>query len=320
MHEPAAGDRIDGYQLTELLSLGATASVFRAVDTESGASVALKVPHRGEGAGCEDRFRREEEIGRRLNHPRVVRVLRRRETSRVYLAMELVDGRSLRAVMQEGGPLPRDVATGVARQLCEGLAYLHSNGIFHRDLKPENILVTRGGEVKILDFGIADVASWPRLRAERGGTPDYVAPEQIEGKRGDARTDVYALGTVLYEMLTGKLPYDAPDVAALLRAKVTLDPRLPSYHVPDFDPALEAIILKSIERHPGRRYASAGHLLADLADPAAVARKRADPGGRRLAASLAIAVVLGGLVSLIWLTDRWSGDAGRVAPVTARSE
>ena len=323
MREAVVGDRIDQYQLTELLSRGATTAVFRAVDTTSGAPVALKIPHAADGSGEDERMRREEEMGRRLEHPRIARVFTPRARSRAYLAMELVDGRSLRSLMQEAGPLPREAVLRVARQICDALSYVHSKGIVHRDLKPENVLVDRAGDVKILDFGIAQGPTRKALRPGRApleGTPDYVAPEQIEGRRADARTDVYALGTILYEMLTGNLPYDAADAAAFLRAKVADDPRLPSYHVPGFDPSLEAVLLKSIERDPRQRYHSAARMRADLDDPGAVMRRSVDPRRRRLAASLAVVAVLLGLASLIWLTGRYSGDPGRGSAAVERSE
>ena len=136
----------------------------------------------------------------------------------------------------------------------------------HRDIKPENILVTADGQVKIIDFGIALFQAERRLTwaglSSTVGTPDYMAPEQIRGRRGDARTDVYAVGMLLYELLTAHLPYDSPNARALLRAKTSEEPRPPSYCVPGFDPHLEAIILRAIERDPRNRYPGAAEMLA----------------------------------------------------------
>jgi serine/threonine-protein kinase len=233
----------------------------------------------------------------------------------MYLAMEFVEGTSLRAIMR-GKPLPAGQALDLGKQVCAALVYLESLGVVHRDLKPENVIVQPDGQVKILDFGIAMAESSRRLTwgalSNAIGTPDYMAPEQIRGKRGDARTDVYALGMLLYEMLTGKLPWDGANASALLRAKASEEPRPPSYHVPGFDPALESIILKAIEREPRFRYASAAALLADLENPAGAAVRDPETGERRkLLASRArrrvvafgvVLAVLAGLVALVWLS------------------
>jgi eukaryotic-like serine/threonine-protein kinase len=334
MRDLAVGDTLDQYQLTDLLARSGMASIFKGVDTESGRAVALKVPHIQYESDVvfSERFRREEEVGQRLGHPNIVKVLTPREKSRMYMAMEYVEGRSLRAIMQEKVPFPTAQALDIARQVCDALAYLHSEGVVHRDIKPENILLTASGQVKILDFGIALVASERRLTwtglSNTIGTPDYMAPEQIKGRRGDPRTDVYAVGTMLYEMLTCHLPYDSANPRALLRAKTTEEPRPPSYHVPGFDPSLEAIILRAIERDPRDRYATAALLLADLKDPSAVpprdpgeaeARRRASARvSRRLVLSVLVAVILAGLGSLVWLSARQSGAPGR--PPAPRQE
>jgi serine/threonine-protein kinase len=151
---------------------------------------------------------------------------------------------------------------------------MHSQGVVHRDLKPENILVNSTGKVKIMDFGIALDESARRLTwsglSSTIGTPDYMAPEQVSGKRGDARTDIYALGTILYEMLTGELPYAADNVYNMMRAKTAEDPQPPRRYLPEIDPHLEEIILHAIERQPRNRYASAAEMLEDLRDPARV--------------------------------------------------
>src|SRR5574340_202732 len=190
------------------------ASIFRALDTESGQPVALKIPHIQYESDVvfSERFRREQDVGQRLVHRNVVRVLRPREQSRVYLVMELLEGRSLRALLGDRKPLPVERALDVARQVCEALVYLHAQGVVHRDVKPENLLVTADGTVKLLDFGIALFEAERRLTwmglSNAVGTPDYMAPEQIRGRRGDPRTDVYAVGMLLYETLTAHLPYD----------------------------------------------------------------------------------------------------------------
>jgi eukaryotic-like serine/threonine-protein kinase len=324
MREDHVGDRVDQYELTELLARSGMASIFKARDTESGAVVVLKIPHMQFESDVVffERFRREEEIGQRLSHPNIIRVLTPRNKSRMYLVMEYSPGTALRARLSEQCPFPTNQALAIARQLAEALAYMHEHGVVHRDLKPENILVTDDGQVKILDFGIAlDKAArrltWAGLSSTIG-TPDYMAPEQIGGRRGDARTDVYALGTMLYEMLTGQLPFDQSNAHAMMRAKTIDDPRPPSYFKPDIDPALETIILKAIQRRPRDRYDDAAELLADLRNPAAVsargtsgqagaARRRRVP--RELILALVILGILSGLGVLVWLTSRRATEA-----------
>jgi serine/threonine protein kinase len=238
--------------------------------------VVLKIPH----AQFEkdpifySRFQREEKIGQRLDHPNLIKVLTARRKSRVYIAMELFEGESLRAKMRDGGALLSEVALRYARQLCVALIYIHEQVVVHRDLKPENILINDSGEIKIMDFGIA-LDKWAQRLTYAGkssgfGTPDYMSPEQVNGQRGDARSDIYALGTILFEMLTGKVPFTGLDVFSTTRAKADSDPQPPSSFKADLDPHLEEIILHAIERRPQLRYASAEAMLEDLRDPAMV--------------------------------------------------
>ena len=333
MRDLSVGDKLDQYELTDVLARGGMASIFKAVDGETGAPVVLKVPHIQYESDVVffERFQREEEIGLRLAHPSIVKVHRPREKSRMYMALEYVEGRRLFAVLQEERPLPVEKALHIARQTCGALVYMHSRGVIHRDIKPENILVTALGEVKIIDFGIATAEAARRLTwaglSHALGTPDYMAPEQIRGHRGDARTDVYALGTMLYEMLTGHLPYASPNSAALLRSKLVEHPKPPSDHVPGFDGALEAILLRALELAPRDRYASAAEMLKDLENPSAVAPR--DPGrGRRpprriawrprhVALALVIGAILGGFASLAWIGHARSHPVVRT-PAAAR--
>jgi len=330
MREPSAGDRLDQYELVELLARSGMASIWKAIDRESGQPVALKIPHIQFESDIvfSERFRREEEVGQQLDHPNLVKILKPREKSGMYMAMELVEGKSLRALMDGKTPVPRDRALDLTRQLLDALQYLHDHGVVHRDIKPENVLVTRDGRVKILDFGIALFAGERRMTwagfSSTVGTPDYMAPEQGRGRRGDPRTDVYAAGTLLYEMLTCHLPYESSNPRALLKAKASEDPRPPSYWVPDFDPSLEAIILRAIERDPRDRYGSAKQMLADLENPAAVpardpealaARHRARGRARRRATvAVVAAAVIAILGALAWLTER------RSAPPVPRND
>jgi serine/threonine-protein kinase len=320
MAELLVGDRLDQYELKELLGRSGMAAIFKAVDTETGATVALKIPHLHFESDVVffERFRREQDIGERLDHPGIVKVFPAGMRSRRYLAMEFIDGRSLRAIMQDQKRLESQRSLELAGQIAEILVYLHAHGIVHRDLKPENLLVTSEGKVKLLDFGIAlDEAArrltWFGLSATVG-TPDYMAPEQISGRRGDVRTDIYALGTILYEMVTGELPFVGASAQAIMRAKSTEDPRPPVEVVPDLDPRLNAIILHAIERPPRDRYARAVDLEKDLRDPAGVVirdrseiltrRGRGARSMRRAVFPAALVLIVGLLLVLMRATHR----------------
>jgi serine/threonine protein kinase len=325
MREAAVGDKIDQYELTELLARSGMASIFKAKDTANGRAVAVKIPHphlEGDVVFFE-RFRREEKMGQRLDHPSIVKVLEPRDKSRTYFVMEYVEGRSLRATMQEQRQLPVERALEIARSVTEALAYMHAHGVVHRDVKPENILLLGDHGIKILDFGIALDESARRLTwaglSTTIGTPDYMAPEQVGGRRGDARTDVYSVGMLLYEMITGNLPFSAANPHALMRAKTTEDPKSASYYLPTIDPALESLIMRALARDPRDRFDTATELLGALRDPAAAAAR--DPeatrtrarrvGLRRWAFPGAVVALLATLVSLVWLS-------GRHAPAPAR--
>ena len=276
MREINAGDRLDQYDLQELLARSGMASIFKALDRSSGKTVAVKVPHMQYESDVAffQRFEREEQIGRKLDHPNIVRVLAPEKKSRIYLVMEYAEGKSLRAVQGAKGKFEVAEALGIASQIAEALVYLHSQGVVHRDLKPDNVLLTPDGQIKLLDFGIAMDEAARRLTwfglSPPVGTPDYMAPEQVRGKRGDVRTDIYALGTMLYEMITGGLPHDAGNAHAMMQAKLREPPRLPRELLPSLDPKVEEIIVHAIEREPRERYATAKDLLDDLRNPDAV--------------------------------------------------
>jgi serine/threonine protein kinase len=322
MREVNAGDKLDQYQLTELIARSGMASIFKAVDRVSGTTVAIKVPYLQFESDVVfyGRFKREEEVGRRLDHPNIIKVLTPRHKSRMYIAMEYVDGISLRAIMRDERPLRTERALDFARQICDAMVYMHSQGVIHRDLKPENVLVTADGKVKLMDFGIALDESARRLTwtglSTTIGTPDYMAPEQINGRHGDARTDVYALGTMLFEMVTGDLPFSGSNVYAMLRAKTGEDPQPPSGFVPNVDPHLEEIILRAIERLPRNRYQTAVEMLEDLNNPERVhlagRAKRLHPRSlraRRVRRVLWMVLFFSSLaaifVLLIWIANRF---------------
>src|SRR6202030_2939382 len=159
-------------------------------------------------------FKREEEIGKKLDHPGVMKVYPDDDRSRIYMVMEWVDGRLLRQILIQQKKLPIDRAVRITLGICDALEYIHSKGVVHRDLKPENIMVDAEDHVKLIDFGIAGKAGARRLTfaklSQVMGSPDYISPEQVKGKRGDARADLYAVGVILYEMLTGETPFSGP--------------------------------------------------------------------------------------------------------------
>src|SRR5207245_6993891 len=200
MREVAVGDKLDPHEITKHIARSGMASIDEAKDTVSAQAVALKVPHlqfRSDVVFFE-RFQREEEIGQRLDHPNIIKFLKPRHKSRMYMAMELVEGKSLRKLMEEEHPLPTARALAIAQQLCEALEHMHKQGIVHRDLKPENVLITSTGQVQIIDLGIALDKSARRLTwfglSATIGTPDYIAPEQIGGRGGGAPPGHHAPG------------------------------------------------------------------------------------------------------------------------------
>ena len=329
MREVNVGEKLDQYELTELLARSGMASIFKGRDLADGATVAIKVPYLQFESDVVfyGRFQREEEIGRRLDHPNIIRVLTPKRKSRMYIAMEYIDGVSLRAIMRDERRLDTAKALDIARQICSALVYMHSQGVIHRDLKPENILIAEDGQVKIMDFGIALDESARRLTwsglSSTIGTPDYMAPEQVSGRRGDVRTDIYALGTILYELLTANLPFEGDNVYAVMRAKAGEDPQPPSHYRPDLDPHLEEIILHAIARQPRDRYSTAAEMQSDLCDPAhVVVTGRASRLHPRTIASMRVKRVLWSgfffvslavlFALLIWLANRY--PAGRPQP------
>jgi serine/threonine-protein kinase len=264
------GDLLDHYRIESLVARSGMASIFRATDTENGRTVAIKIPHPEMEADPQlfDRFKREQEIGEKLDHPGVMKVFKDAHKSRVYMVMEWVDGELLRKVLGSYGKLPADRAARIAARICEALDYIHSHGVVHRDMKPENIMVGAEDRIKLIDFGIAANEGSRRLTFAKlsnvMGTPDYISPEQVKGKRGDGRSDIYAMGVMLYEMLTGKVPFTGNNAFLIMNDRLLNSPVPPREIDPNISPALQEIIYRALERDPRNRYATAREFAWDL--------------------------------------------------------
>jgi eukaryotic-like serine/threonine-protein kinase len=267
------GDLLDHYRIVGLVARSGMASIYRGLDERNDRAVAIKVPHAEMEADpiLFDRFKREEDIGKKLDHPGVVKVLDDEERSRRYMVLEWVDGRLLRQILNEHKRLPPERAIRITLALCKALDYIHSEGVVHRDLKPENIMVGPDDQVKLIDFGIAANAGSRRLTfaklTEAMGTPDYISPEQVKGKRGDARSDVYSLGIMFYEMLTGKVPFTGPNPFVIMNERLLNDPIPPREVNPEITPELQEIIYRALERDPNKRYPNAHEFALDLEHP-----------------------------------------------------
>src|SRR5579863_5098603 len=224
------GDQLDHYRIESLAARSGMASIFRAIDLNAGRPVAIKVPHpeMESDAVFFDRFHREQEIGQKLDHPGVMKVMNDGGHSQLYMVMEWVEGRLLRQILNEQKTLPVERAVRITLGICGALEYIHSQGVVHRDLKPENVMVDAEDRIKLIDFGIAAHAGARRLTfaklSQTMGTPDYISPEQVKGKRGDARSDIYALGVMLYEMLTGKVPFTGSNAFVIMKDRLLNNP------------------------------------------------------------------------------------------------
>ncbi|HEY3840859.1 MAG TPA: serine/threonine-protein kinase [Bryobacteraceae bacterium] len=274
-----AGTLLAGrYRILGLLGRGGMGEVYRATDLMVGQSVALKfLPE--EAARDQrllERFHGEVRVARQVSHPNVCRVYDIGQIDGMpFISMEYVDGEDLSSLLTRIGRLPADKALETARKLCAGLAAAHDRGVIHRDLKPQNIMMNKRGEVVIMDFGLAAVAAQLTGQESRNGTPAYMSPEQLKGAEVTQRSDVYALGLVLYELFTGKKPYEARNVRQLLDLQESAQLTSMTSIAADVDPSVEKVIRRCLEPDPARRPASPLSVAAAL------------PGGDPLAEALA---------------------------------
>lgn len=305
------GDVLDHYRIEATIAQSGMSTLYRAVDVDSGRRVALKVPHAEMEADpvLLERFKREQEIGQELDHPGVVKTFNGEQRSRLYMVIEWVEGRLLRTILNEegidGGRLPIDRAVSITLKLCDALDYMHKHGVVHRDLKPENVIVADDDQIKLLDFGIAMKEDARRLTfvgpSPMMGTPNYIAPEQVKGQRGDQRSDIYALGAMLYEMLTGEPPFTGPSPLAVMNERLIADPQPACKLNPEISPQLQEVLFRALERDPRHRYATANEMIWDLEHPETIGvedgvhhfsmRERAFPGGRRMVMYAILALV-----------------------------
>jgi serine/threonine-protein kinase len=280
----AAGEVLDHYRLEAEVARGGMSTLFRATDLRNGRQVAVKVPHPEMEADpiLLERFRREEEIGQEIDHPGIVKTYDGEERSRPYLVIEWVEGRLLRSILNGERKLPVKRAVALTLAICDALDTMHKHGVVHRDLKPENIMVDAEDRIKVIDFGIALKEDARRIThatiTPALGTPDYISPEQVKGQRGDQRSDVYAVGAMLYEMLTGQPPFVGSNPLAVMNERLLIDPKPARELNPEISPELEEVLFRALEREPRHRYSTATEMAWELEHQELVG---VDSGGRR---------------------------------------
>jgi eukaryotic-like serine/threonine-protein kinase len=264
-----AGDTIDSYRIEKFVSQRRMETVYRATDLRNGRTVALKVPdpEMESDPFLLERFRRAAEIGEKIHHPGIMRVFSEVERSRVYMVMEWCEGSTLREIMKRGRIDPQRAA-GIAAAVLDALQCLHDNGIVHRSVTPASILVGDNDSIKLIDLGHASEAAarrltYTNLTAELGSV-DYISPEQAAGKRVDGRSDIYSVGVILYEMVTGMLPFSGSSPTELMKARFSTPPLPPSVALPEISLHLQEVLYRALEMDPRNRYAQARDFAHDL--------------------------------------------------------
>jgi len=264
------------FEVTALIERSGTATIFKAFDWQTRQIVALKVPQTqfDNNPRNSSRFAREAAITEKLHHPGIVKILPVAEKSRSYVVMEYVEGKTLYDILERTRPLTVSDALQLASRLCDILEYIHLHDVVHCDLKPGNIMIADDGSPHIIDFGIARrpavgpfiFSSSPPMT----GTPEYMAPEQIHGGRVDARTDIYCLGAVLYEMVTGTRPFQGETSGEIFNPRMRVELRPPREVNSNLDEQVEEIILHAMAPNPSDRYGSAAAMKAELDSPQTV--------------------------------------------------
>ncbi|HZC42969.1 MAG TPA: serine/threonine-protein kinase [Acidobacteriaceae bacterium] len=268
--EIEVGRELDHYRIDAFVADSGMASIYRATDMRDGREVAIKIPHMSleQDPVRAERFKREEDIGTSLHHPNVMQIFSDDHRSRTYMVMDWCHGRLLRQILNEEGKLAPERAIKITLGILRALDYIHNRGVVHRDLKPENIMVDDQDNIKLIDFGIASLEGAKRITytgyTQALGTPEYIAPEQVQGKRGDARADLYAVGIMLYEMLSGKTPFTGPSPLAVMNDRLINHPLPPRVAEPSITPQLQEVLYRAIEREPKNRYPSAHAFALDL--------------------------------------------------------
>jgi eukaryotic-like serine/threonine-protein kinase len=258
----------DRYRVVKRLGSGGMADVYCAEDSQLGRRVALKVLHMrfAEDREFVERFHREASSAAGLQHPNIVAIFDRGEwDGTYYIAMEYVEGRTLKEIVREKAFAPPEAAIDITLQILRAARYAHKRGIVHRDIKPHNVLIDHEGRVRVTDFGIARAGTSDMT--ETGsimGTAQYISPEQAQGRPVDARSDLYSVGVVLYELLTGRVPFDAETPVTVALMQVNEPPIPPMEIKPDIPPALDAIVMRALEKDPARRFADADEFIAAL--------------------------------------------------------
>jgi len=246
------------------------ATVFRATDIRTGKEVAIKLPlaELGNDQAVAERFQREQEIGKHFDHPGVMKVIGDDHHSQNYMVMEWVEGKLLRQILSEERLLWQERAVRIAIGICQALGYIHNHGVVHRDLKPEHVMVDSHDHIKLVDFGVAGQTGAPRITfanlSQIASSPEYISPEQVKGKRGDARSDLYALGVMLYEMVTGGVPFHGQNAFAIMNDRLLENPVPPREIDRSISPQLQEVIYRALEREPQYRYANAHDFAFDL--------------------------------------------------------
>ena len=281
MLPPEAGSVIGGrYKVVKLLGHGGFAGTYLADDLKENKKVALKLPELNQlgDPAVYERFKREISIGKLLHHPDLTVAIDFSEDSPPYLVFNYIEGDSLAALLNKNELPPVKQTVDMIANLLDALDYCHKKGVFHRDIKPENLMLGADGHLKIIDFGIAMMSSSPRVtwRGFSGliGTPEYMSPEQIKGERGNEKSDIYAVGCLLYNMITGAPPYTGDNPMTIMYQHLTSMPKPPE--VKGLHPGVWAVIRHAMRRRREERYASAADMARDLRNLDSVDLKYAD--------------------------------------------